>query len=187
MVERQSNFCSKGTPNQIPSKLKRGAKMVRIPNSFIVSQMPSLKWLDMKYGIEHSYITIDDAAEIALITLDSTSSEAQFELASSGRENSEAAYKLIEKLASIEGQTQTSADKWLFVYLAWVFEQRDRISDPLSVAESLYADFDYPEWLAPIIRFMPVADGDPRGDSFLIEKWEKVLQMQRFELSNDER
>ncbi|PRA75464.1 hypothetical protein CQ054_22975 [Ochrobactrum sp. MYb29] len=161
--------------------------MMKIPNSFIVAQMPSMNWLDVKYGIDNSYITTDDASEIALISLDSVSSETQFDLASSKGENSETLYNLVEKLAFNDRAIHLPSEKWLFVYLAWVYEQRDRVSDPLSLAESLYSDFDYPEWVTPIIRYMPAADGEPTGDSYLMKKWGKILQSQRIELSNDKR
>jgi len=53
--------------------------------------------------------------------------------------------------------------KWLYLLLRWLFENRERFSDPLALVEEIFCDFGHPLEMAGFIRYMPPADGyDPR-------------------------
>ena len=70
--------------------------------------------------------------------------------------------------------------KWAFLILAWVYEHRDSFEDPLDLVEKLYADLDYPEQVAPFVRYMPTDEPDlgSRGqnEQRLFQKWAEYLQ-----------
>ncbi|MNR35836.1 hypothetical protein D3C85_1537050 [compost metagenome] len=52
-----------------------------------------------------------------------------------------------------------SQNKWLFIALKWLFENKDDISDPLGVVELIYEDFDFPLEMENFVRYMPPQDG----------------------------
>ncbi|HET6249110.1 MAG TPA: DUF2247 family protein [Tepidisphaeraceae bacterium] len=63
----------------------------------------------------------------------------------------------VSRLASAEGESDKSitSDKWLCIVLSWLYENRATLQDPLGIVEELYADFDYPAEIAPLVRYMP--------------------------------
>jgi hypothetical protein len=63
----------------------------------------------------------------------------------------------------------------LFLLLAWLYENRGKVQDPLGLVEELYADFDYPEQIAGFVRYMPPQDPSRVGDSYLVENWRRYL------------
>lgn len=44
--------------------------------------------------------------------------------------------------------------------LAWIYENREGVADPLGIVEEIYADFDYPGEVAPFVRYMPMSGPD---------------------------
>ena len=64
---------------------------------------------------------------------------------------------LLEKVVSAaEAEDSTASQgKWLYLVLAWVYEHRAEVVDPLGLVEQLYADFGYPAELRGFVRFMP--------------------------------
>ena len=56
--------------------------------------------------------------------------------------------------------------KWLYLILRWLFENREQFSDPLAMVEDIFCDFGHPLEIAKFIRYMPVTDNyDPRQHS----------------------
>jgi hypothetical protein len=42
---------------------------------------------------------------------------------------------------------------WLRILMAWIFENRNELNDPLAHVEQLYADFGYPDEIYDLVRF----------------------------------
>jgi hypothetical protein len=68
-----------------------------------------------------------------------------------------------------------AAETWLCILLAWLFENRRSVDDPLGLVEEIYADFEYPKKVAAFVRYMP-SDEPPLGtkeqnEERLIRKW----------------
>jgi len=92
--------------------------------------------------------------------------------------------ELLKKLAATEDFTSQdpAKDKWLYLNLLWLFENKANFSDPLSEVEKIYADFDYPSNIEGFVRYMPVVDGyNPKkhskneNEERLFKQWEKYL------------
>lgn len=74
-------------------------------------------------------------------------------------------------------------EKWLYVILSWLWNNRINFEDPLSEVENIYADFDYPVQIESFIKYIPPTDGyDPSLYSYmknidrLMKSWESYLQ-----------
>lgn len=94
--------------------------------------------------------------------------------------------QLLNKLEAktIDVDEEAVKAKWLYLSLAWLFENRASSPDPLEAVEVLYSDFDYPEDVAQFVRYMPVTDGyDPSAHSTeenhsrLLSKWRSYLDV----------
>ncbi|KXF76501.1 hypothetical protein ATN84_25685 [Paramesorhizobium deserti] len=145
-----------------------------LPGKFCAIEMPSLDWHDLKYGLSHKYISEDGVIEFALETLTENSNEIHYDLATCS--NHFDVPRIMEQLAFHENKNpQLSKQKWLYLILLWVFLHKESYPDPFSVVEEIYADFDYPEEVAPFVRYMPVADGEAVGEKALMEKWAAML------------
>jgi hypothetical protein len=70
-------------------------------------------------------------------------------------------------------------DKWLYLVLAWLYEHRAEVPDPLQRVEEVYADFGYPEQLANFVRYLPM-EGPGLGsreanERRLFERWKRYI------------
>lgn len=132
-----------------------------IPNSFICTCV-SLCWRDVAWGYERKLVDwrfIVDVAEyfVSRGSVDTLESE----ILSLGELDIEEIERKLYSLADNEGDRHdsNSQEKWLYIALKWVFENKDDLSDPLGMVELIYADFDYPMEMENFVRYMPCQDG----------------------------
>jgi hypothetical protein len=151
-----------------------------IPYEFI-SQRAELGWNEIKFGLDQQLIkpkaAVDRATE-QLCRVDATPKEV-VELAS--LTGSESVADLVSHLARNEApvsEEQVKA-KWLYLVLAWLFENRESLVDALGMVESVYSDFDYPKEIASFVRYMPM-DGPDLGnreqnEARMFDRWKTYL------------
>ena len=120
-----------------------------------------MDWKNIRAGISNGWLETAVAVDFGIKALESDKySEEEVELA--GLDYSDI-YEIENKLESLAPDISGfDKDKWLKLHLAWVFENRSKLEDPLQTIEELYADFDYPECIAHLVRYMP-SDGPPRN------------------------
>ena len=163
-------------------------KLIPIPYSFI-RERALLSWQDALWGYERQLIGWSDIVAIAEDRLLLGSEDSmEIELACLEKSEAQQVGELLRALASNEPDDvgSTSDTKWLFLILAWLFDNRDAVSDPLGEVERIYADFDYPTEIESFVSYMPVTDGyDPSQHSIeenkvrLFSKWEQYLSEAR--------
>lgn len=148
---------------------------IQVPYSFI-RKRARLTWNEVKYGIMQGLLHPRDATEAALDAVErGAESELVLELAAS--DPRESVLRLVERLAACEAQPEVRAvqRKWTFLVLAWVFEHRKEYEDPLDIVEKVYADLDYPERVAPFVRYMPEEEPDlgskELNEQRLFQRW----------------
>ncbi len=64
---------------------------------------------------------------------------------------------------------------WLYLLLAWLFENRTSFSDPWVEIEKVYADFGYPKEISGFVRFMPVPKGEPATEAAMTRRWAEFV------------
>lgn len=153
---------------------------VLVPYSFI-RQRTRLSWRDVKFGIEEGILQPKDAIDVAMDVMEhGAETEQVLALASSSPEDS--LLGLVSQIAEQEKPPDLSImrRKWAFLLLAWLYEHRARFSDPLDMVGKLYADLDYPEQVAPFVRYMPTDEPDlgskDLNEQRLFQKWADYLQ-----------
>lgn len=76
-----------------------------------------------------------------------------------------------------------SVRKWLYLQLKAAYRDRNRLRDPLSVVERLYAEFEYPQSVATFVRYMPLSPGDEAGEHAMMERWSAFLKREQESLA----
>jgi hypothetical protein len=154
-----------------------------IPIEFIIERL-NLSWRDVLWGYEHQLLGWTSIVGMAKDrTLSGSDNPRELELSGLGKSETQQIGELLRELASPVGVAdEASKEKWLFLVLAWLFNNKDDIKDPLKEVESVYADFGYPDDVAGFVRYMPVTESyDPsqhsaeENESRLYANWKKYL------------
>jgi hypothetical protein len=154
-----------------------------IPLQFIQSQS-SLNWGDCLWAYKRQLLTWKDLIQVALERVENgSSSELEIELANVNKDSVWKVSELAQTLAEQGGNSEeASKQKWLFLCLAWVYENRESIPDPLGAVETIYADFDYPSSIESFVRFLPPSGGyspeqfsPEQNHQRLMTNWSKFL------------
>lgn len=69
----------------------------------------------------------------------------------------------------------SSGRVWTYLALAWLMSHRDEYEDPWDAIERLYADFDYPEEMADIVRWTPERRHTKVGLPAMEERWRRLV------------
>jgi hypothetical protein len=154
--------------------------IARIPYEFI-SQRVELSWTEIKFGLDHELVKPKAAIEKAAEHLSGTDAAPKELVELASLAESEPVADLVSHLTKIETppSDERIKDKWLYLVLAWLFEHRVSLVDPLGMVETVYSDFDYPKEIASFVRYMPM-DGPDLGnreqnEARLFDRWRAYL------------
>jgi hypothetical protein len=147
-----------------------------IPAGFVTARV-LLTPGELVYGYRHGWLGARDVVEVALAAFEAGGDlpSAEEELAlllsvSLGR-----VPELLEELAQSSAEEPDLGGVWLLLALAWLHEHRSEHLEPLEVIEMLYADFDYPEEIEGLVRFMPPPPGAASGHRAIEQRWEDFV------------
>lgn len=145
----------------------------KIPSTFIQPRS-RLTWREVELGLQNGWLSDDAAIDLGIdrVTAGDNSPDV-VELASVLPQEKYKVPQIVRRLA--EREPECSMDKWLFLLLAWLYEHRDAVEEPLAVVEQLYADFDYPEEMASFVRYMPAQNPSRVGEPYLLDAWRRYL------------
>ena len=183
--ERKNNWHAK--PNSIEAaKIK--IKPLLLDGNYIFKKIPCLSWKELLFGLEHGYIDEKGITTYVCDALTINAPKEAFELASIEPQEYYLVRDLLRSLACRDSRTEPDITKpWLFLLLSYLFENKETFEDPLSLIEELYSDFDYPEEIAPLVRYMPVAEGIVGSEELLIDNWKAALLNYKFTLEQQGR
>ncbi len=158
-----------------------------------ISNQVKLTWKDILYGIEKKYLLPDAAIEhaIAEISYNDEFPQQVMDLASLHKSESESIYPFLSELTNhvTDQNDEIISEKWLYLLLEWVYEHRNSYSEPLSIVEHLYVDFDYPDLIATFVRYMPSDEPDlgslELNEARLYKNWKSYLDSQKERFSNE--
>lgn len=137
---------------------------MNIPLSFSMKRAP-LTWGDVVWAYHKNILSWKDLVSFADVKISSGYfNDQEMEISLLGKDRIADISAAADSLAGLnEDRERTAKDKWLYLSLAWLFENKEQMDDPLSVVEDIYADFDYPPVIQPFVRYMPATDDyDPR-------------------------
>jgi hypothetical protein len=126
--------------------------------------------------MSRGYISAKGVVEFATDSLTVTSDKNHHDLAAMSGTDRRDVDGFLERLELFAGpDIDNCKDRWLYLILLWVYNNQLLYDDPLSLAEDIYAEFDYPECMAPMIRCMPSDHDDMGGDEELMGNRKRLL------------
>lgn len=156
---------------------------VVLPYDFVTKKV-QLTWRDILYAIDRQIFLPKAAVEHAIIELSNVEDFTQPLLDLASLTKNESVQPYMYELANLEPEqpNENIEEKWLYLILAWLFENRGNYSDPLGIVEQIYADFNYPTQISAFIRYMPSDEPDlgssGLNEARLYKKWEVYLKEQ---------
>lgn len=151
---------------------------------YIISKV-KLNWEDIEYGIENEYISSDIAIDHAMHELAECEDYSQDLLDLASLSKGEIVYPYLRELSKGSKKLNDNIvikEKWMYLILDWVYNNRNKYSDSLGIVEEIYSDFDYPELISNFVRYMPSNEADlgsvELNEGRLIEIWHEYLDEQ---------
>lgn len=140
----------------------------------ILNQIPKWTWKELYYAIKNGIINCNDVIYYAKYSVNESSNDLVYQLCL--LEESEKIYNILKRLSEFElEETEYIKNKWIFAILLYFYKNKNKYSDPLSMVEEVYVDFDYPDSIRNLIRYMPVDDDSKYGDAEIYIKWKKYI------------
>ncbi len=177
-------------------KAHTNMKAYPIGATFVLEQL-RLSWTEVLWGYRRQYLGWSDVVEMATrcINQEPDGSDTVIELASLTRQDAQRAGEILEALSRAEATDVGTDPKrvWLFLILAWLYANRDHRSDPLGDVERVYADFEYPEEIAGLVRYMPaepvsagIVDAADKPTEQLYSRWRQFVTVEKARLQEDQ-
>jgi hypothetical protein len=151
----------------------------RIPVDYVLRMMPPT-WADLRFGLERGFISEADVVEAAVKVVSEKLNPSSVEIELAGllrKEVSHVPLLLTALVASSETTEDTTRRRWLYLVLAWLYDRRESLDDPLGMVEEVYADFGYPEEIAGFVRYMPPRDGYRPQDHTREENIDRLFRL----------
>nr|WP_314489745.1 DUF2247 family protein [uncultured Pseudomonas sp.] len=156
---------------------------ITLDSVFCLAKAPWLSWRDIDYGFENDFLTAEEVIGYAVKKLSLESSEEHYILACLVGSDKFAVKESVSYLASKEPSVNIDlGGVWIYLVLSWVFANKHKFPNPMAIIEELYADFDYPEFLEPTIRYMPTESSSLQGEDYLLENFSNILDAYGTEL-----
>lgn len=163
-------------------------KPLPLDGHYIYSKTPWLSWRELFFGFENGYIDEKGVSEYVCDALTSTSPTEAIELASLEPHENYLVRDILKSLTDKYSSTESNLTKpWIFLLLSFLLENKENYNDPLGIVEELYADFDYPEEIAPLARYMPSPEGVEGSEELLFENWKAALSDYKSMFSQQDR
>lgn len=124
---------------------------------------PGLRPEDVCWGVEHGWLSHEDAIKFALGVYEKEASLRPLALA---YDEPERAPWILEELGKVAPPDSRSEAAWLYIALNWIREHESEIGPewPL-LRDAVIAEFGYPEIVRPLLSFsIPDKDSHPYAD-----------------------
>ena len=147
-----------------------------IPADFVLKHAIPTR-AEIAYGFRDGWLLPADVVAVALAKYEASvpMSNTEVELALLLSDDLDRVDELTEALEILDEPLEARARLWLFLALAWVLEHLGDFDDPFEVVEMLYADFDYPDEITGLVRFMPAEGGQAVGLRAIEERWRQYV------------
>lgn len=152
----------------------------KIPYDF-VRQRVNLSWRDVQFGLERQLIAPQVAIDKAMDRVSGSAAASSKEIELAGLSENDPILDLVIGLAEVENvaSDETVQATWLYLVLAWMFENRASLRDSLGLVEEVYSDFGYPREIASFVRYMPMVGPDlgncEQNEARLYDRWKSYL------------
>lgn len=159
--------------------------MSKIDGRFCYEQAPWIGWAGLCYGLDRRLVDARAVVDFAKLNLSEKSVPEEYDLAICDPSDELEVYHALASLRRDQPDDTIFIKKaWIFLLLKDLYERRNGVLNLFSCVEEIYADFDYPDFMNPIIHYMPVQDGELTGEVEILRKWEDLLSRLQNELTS---
>ena len=148
-----------------------------LPVEFVRARV-ALTWRDVRFGLDRELLDPRAVRALAMAELGAFDAPAAAlsELAAAQRD--EPTRRLVDALAEAEPACDEGElrARWLYLVLAWLFQQRSQLAEPLAVVETIYANFGYPSAIEGFVQSMQATASAPTSEGTLVLRWEAYLR-----------
>lgn len=152
-----------------------------------VSELINLTWQDILYGIKNKFLMENALIKYAIDELCVNENPSKLILELSCLQEGDSIYPYMDELMHLQQEQNvsdsSSKDKFLYVLLNWIYENKDKYKDPLEMVEYVYADFDYPEIISKFVKYMPLNEPSlgtiELNRERLFKYWKDYLDVQK--------
>lgn len=146
-------------------------------------------WQEILFALDNKIIASDDVIEYAIYVLNENIIGFDIVLEITCLNKDENVKPYIYELIKLENKQDVSyiKNKWLYIILKWLYDNKDKIENSLEIVEELYELFDYPKSITSFVRYLPSETGDLGSPELnkakLFENWKKYLDLVKDEYS----
>lgn len=146
-----------------------------LSGKYIFSKAPWLNWEEVLYGLDHGYVDCSEVSSYACESLTKNSSTNEYELASLGCDGFSNVRDLLKTLTGNELDSENLSGAWAYLLLSWIFDNKENYCDPFELVDMVCAEFNYPDELLSLIRYMPLQEGGEGSEEYLMSNWARYL------------
>ena len=153
-----------------------------VPAKYVLEHIQPT-WVDLRWAYQAGWIDERGVLEFAYFCLESKDEDSQLVLALAGLlpQNKLGISATLDQIADSEGGGEGASPPidWLKLLMAWAYDHRDRLADPLGVVEDLYCDFGHPGEIREFVRYLPPTDGHRPQEHSHRENLERLFSLWR--------
>lgn len=148
-----------------------------LPLEFLRARV-ALTWRDVRFGLDNELLDPQAAQGLAMAELGAFDAPAAALSDLAAAQRDEPTRRLVDALAEAEAERtdEELRARWLYLVLAWLYDNRARLADPFAVVEAIHADFGYPEEMEGFVRYMPAAPGARPGEAAMFARWAAYVE-----------
>jgi hypothetical protein len=155
----------------------------KVPASFLVERWGLPTAAEIGYGFRMGWIRRTDVVDLALEKYEAgvPISSTEQDLALLLSEDYDRVDEWAQVLEISDQPVERRARYWAFAILAWLWERRSEFRDPFRLIDLVYAEFEYPEEIAPLARFTVLGPTDAPGFEGIEQRWRECVSRWRIE------
>lgn len=140
-------------------------------------------WQEILFALDNKIITAEDVIEYACYIINDRSEGFDIIMDIVCLDNGDDIYPHLHELIKLEEPQDIKdiKDKWLYLILKWLYENRNDIENVLEIVEEIYELFDFPESISSFVRYLPSEDGDlgsiELNRNRLFRNWDNYLEL----------
>ena len=136
------------------------------------SRISSLSWDEIVTGVRNKWLDPGVAVDFAIKQLECGASEScVLDLAACDYDDTIGIQNNLDQIEKRMSHATFDNSKWALIILTIGYEHQSQLADPLQFVEEIYADFEYPQVISHLVRYMP-SEGPPRN---LMEDWKHLI------------
>ncbi len=140
----------------------------KLTGDFVVRMM-KVGWKDLAWAAHNHWLDVGSLVALA-DRIAETDEDLRVSIACASLNEDGALGEILERQAASDDTPDAAVRaRWMRVAVAWVYQNRAILGDPLAVIEEIWEAFDHPKELNGLIRWMPVSTEGGAGEEEMIK------------------